>query len=444
MMSGRRQAPPGMEGNRAMAADEAGRGEAAALEADPETLGGADLSAVPDLVDAPSAPPAAGPAEAEEDPVRRGALGVLEGTWRPEDGFCPPNPTTYPHLWLWDSCFHAIAWAGLGDPRAATELGSCLQAQLSHGFVPHMRYASPSINRGPLADRSSFTQPPIYAHAARAIAGRGIELTRATLPAVTRALDYLWEHRRTDDGLLFIVHPWESGSDDSPRWDSWIGRSDWNRLAFTAADHRLVAAALFDNRGAAVTSRAFVAAPSAFNAFAGHAAAELAALTGDATWARRAAELAEAVDGLLWDEAQGLWVDRAIVGDGATASIPTLDGLMPALITADEDKARRALAQAADPTRFAAPFGPRFLPRDHPAYRADEYWRGPAWPQLGYMRTVAARAWGEDALAAELADTGRRSALASGFAEYWNPETGDGLGARPQGWAAVAAAYPAG
>ena len=30
--------------------------------------------------------------------------------------------------------------------------------------------------------------------------------------------------------------------------------------------------------------------------------------------------------------------------------------------------------------------------------------------------------------------------LTSGFAEYWNPEDGAGLGAVPQGWAAVAAA----
>jgi hypothetical protein len=30
--------------------------------------------------------------------------------------------------------------------------------------------------------------------------------------------------------------------------------------------------------------------------------------------------------------------------------------------------------------------------------------------------------------------------LTSGFAEYWSPEDGTGLGAVPQGWAAVAAA----
>jgi hypothetical protein len=28
----------------------------------------------------------------------------------------------------------------------------------------------------------------------------------------------------------------------------------------------------------------------------------------------------------------------------------------------------------------------------------------------------------------------------SGFAEYWHPDTGEGLGARPQSWAALAVA----
>ena len=96
---------------------------------------------------------------------------VLRASWREADGFCPPNPEVYPHQWLWDSCFHAIAWSALGDGgRGVRELTSCLDGQLDSGFVPHMRYLGPSANRGPLTDRSSFTQPPIYAHAARVLA----------------------------------------------------------------------------------------------------------------------------------------------------------------------------------------------------------------------------------------------------------------------------------
>jgi hypothetical protein len=373
--------------------------------------------------------------------VRDGARKVLTETWKESEGYCPPNPGVYPHRWLWDSCFHAIAWAELFDDRAARELESCFEAQLGHGFVPHMRYSAPSINRGPLATSSSFTQPPIYAHAARVIRERDGAVSPRLTAKIEAALDYLWANRRTEDGLLYIVHPWESGSDDSPRWDSWLGRADWDSAAFPKFDHSLVADTLFDYQGAAVWSRRFVAAPAAFNAFAGHAAIELAALTGSVTWRRRAAEVGEVTDGELWDERQGMWVDKAIVGGGESVAIPTLDGLFGALVTSDEERANRALGQALDPGLFHAEFGLRFLPRTHPRYRPDQYWRGAAWPQLNYMLGQAARRWKNDDLYRRIADMSMRAALRSGFAEYWNPETGDGLGAIPQGWAAVAASF---
>ena len=44
------------------------------------------------------------------------------GATIPAGGFCVPNPTTYPWQWLWDSCFHAVVWAHLGDERAVVEL----------------------------------------------------------------------------------------------------------------------------------------------------------------------------------------------------------------------------------------------------------------------------------------------------------------------------------
>lgn len=372
--------------------------------------------------------------------IRAGASRVLAECWR--DGYCVPNPVTYPHLWLWDSCFHAIAWAALGDRRAGVELASCLDAQLPHGFVPHMRYASPSDERGPLTDRSSFTQPPIYAHAARVLTGRGLPVAPATVDRIGRGLDYLWNHRMTDDGLMFIVHPWESGSDHSPRWDDWVGRSRWDRVAFTQSDQHLVAAAVFDDRGAAVWSRRFVVAPAAINAFAAHAAFELAAITGDPTWDHRASALAAAIDDILWDPEQNLWVDKPLVGGGSSARLATLDGLMPALVTPDPERARLALAHADDPDGYAAAYGLRFLPANHPRYRPDQYWRGPAWPPLNYLLYQGARRWDATPLAEKIADASRRAALRSRFCEYWNPETGAGLGACPQGWAALAATYP--
>jgi hypothetical protein len=374
--------------------------------------------------------------------LRAACRAVLEASWRPADGFCPPNPTVYPHQWLWDSCFHAIAWAALGDGRGVTELESCLRGQLSSGFVPHMRYLGPTVDRGPLPDRSSYTQPPIYAHAARVLRDTGFDVRADTVAAIGRGLEWLWQHRRTDAGLVHLVHPWESGADDSPRWDSWIGLDAYDRDAYRAVDRRLVAETVYDDAGAATWSSSFVAAPAAFNALVAHAMTELAHLTGSSMWSDRGAELADTVDRLLWDDASGLWQDLAVVGGGDSVAVPTLDGAMPLLVTGDAAKADRVLDQLLDPARFAAPYGLRYVWRDHPTYDPDAYWRGPAWPQLNYLMWLAAGRWGRADVAAEIARCSRDAALRSELAEFWNPETGLGRGAVPQGWAALAAVYP--
>jgi hypothetical protein len=369
--------------------------------------------------------------------VRTGARKVLEDSWLEDEGFCPPNPVVYPHQWLWDSCFHAIAWAALGDERAGRELASCLSGALPNGFVPHMRYLGPSSGRGPLPDRSSFTQPAVYAHAARVIRDRALPLGPDDVPAVVAGLDWLWRSRLSQDGLLVIVHPWESGSDDSPRWDSWVGLPSYDHPAYSAWDRDLVGATAFDECGAAVGSSRFVCAPAAFNAFAVHAFRESEALTGDPRWGERAEALADAMDELLWDEATGLWSDLPYVGDGASATVPTLDGAFGALSTNDPAKAARVLDGWATPGAY----GLAFVPADHPSYQPDEYWRGPAWPQLNYLAGQAAQRWGRTDVYDAIGAASRRAALASGFSEYWDPETGRGLGAVPQGWAALAATF---
>ena len=375
--------------------------------------------------------------------VRGGARRVLEDAWRPEEEFCPPNPRVYPHQWLWDSCFHAISWATLGDERGSRELASCFRAQLPSGFVPHMRYLEPNHLRGPLSDRSAYTQPPIYAHAARVLSQAGLPVGDDVIAAIGRGLGWLWERRMSEDGLLFITHPWESGADDSPRWDDWIPLRRYDHRGFSRYDAELVTATEFGEDGAAVWSNAFVAAPAAFNAFAAHAAGELAALTGDATWEARGRDLAAAMDEHLWNEHSGLWLDAAVVGGGESVTAPTLDGAIGALATADPERAHRALALLTDSTRFGASYGLRYLPPDHPKYQADEYWRGPAWPQLNYMAWVAARRWARGDVADAIATMSVRGATQSRFAEYWNAENGRGLGARPQGWAALAAVFSA-
>ncbi len=355
---------------------------------------------------------------------------LMEAHWDHDRGFSVPNPSVYPHLWLWDSCFHAIIWAHLRDPRATRELTAVLDGQLPGGLVPHMRFGGqpPDAWLGPLPDTSSLAQPPMFGHAARVLRAHGVDPGAAVLERAWRGLDWLWEHRRTDLGLLYVVHPWEAGNDHSPRWDDWgaPGRTarDYDRAARTAWNKNLMGDITFDDDGAASWSSSFVACPAAFNAYVGFNMAELAQLTGDTELAGRARSIGVAMDEHLWDEQQQLWSDRAVVGGGPSVRVPISDGMMGALVTGDPALAAAALDQLDRPDRFRAPFGPTNVARTDPSYDAGMYWRGAAWPHLNYLLRLALCRWGRAEQAAALAQRTAEAATVSGWAEYWNPETG--------------------
>lgn len=384
--------------------------------------------------------------------IRTRARAVLDAHWDEGRGHTYPHKSTYPHQWLWDSSFSAICWHHVGEPqRARRELAGVLSAQFGDGFVPHMRYASANHARGPLDHCSSYTQPPIYAHAARILAEAG-PLPAGLTDRIAASLDWLWRRRRTPEGLIRLVHPWESGADDSPRWDDWVaaylGAADpsrlrWKRPTWSAFDRYLVDSTVYDDAGVADHSAVFECAPAAYNALYAHAAAELAALTGDRLWKQRSAELADRIDTLLWDDQTALWSDLPIVGGGPCARIPTLDGVLGALVTQDPARAGRALDQLLDERRFAAPYGLAYVAREHPAYDRDTYWRGTAWMQMNYLAALAARRWDRAEVVSAITSMSKAAVAHSRFAEHWNPETGEGHGAIPLTWSALVVTFQA-
>jgi hypothetical protein len=378
--------------------------------------------------------------------LRSAAWHLLDRHWDDVRGYCVPNPSVYPHLWLWDSCFHAISWASLADQRAGREYRAVLQGQLAGGLVPHMRYGGtpPDTWLGPLPTTSSLAQPPMFGHAARVLADDGMPPATDALHRARRGLDWLWDNRRTDRDLIYVVHPWEAGNDHSPRWDDWgaPGRTagDWDRMGRSAWNKELMGSVTFHPDGAAAWSDAFVACPAGFNAYVAFNLAELAEVLGDATLAERAGRIRDAMDRELWDAGEQLWQDLAVVGGGPSVTVPISDGLLGALVTSDRDRAVAALRQLSDPTRFEARWGPTNVARSHPAYDPGMYWRGAAWPHLNYLLWLALRRWRFLDPADTIAARSRTVASSSGWAEFWNPETGEGLGAVPQTWTTIVVA----
>ena len=359
---------------------------------------------------------------------------LLDGAWRPP-GFCVPNQRTYPHQWLWDSCFHAIVWSALDDDRCVTELEQALANQdPATGFVPHLTYwADPSVHQDlwgrPLT--STLTQPPMYGHAANLLmADGGRSVPDGLLARVEAGLRHLLTDRpRTPAGLVPVWHPWETGCDDSPRWDRFRSASaDWRTVK-----GELVAALRLE-RGVPVGSSRFAVGSIGFNALLAWNTREYLALLGRLGRATpsdlevAATELAAAI-AARWEPGSATWLDD---GPGAEG-VRTADALLALLVDPRPD----GLDQLHRPDAFGARYGPRGVHRAEPGYRPTTYWRGPAWPQLSYLLWRASVAAGDDRaprLAHQLVAGARRS----GWAEYWHPDTGTGLGAMPQTWSGLA------
>ena len=370
--------------------------------------------------------------------LRQRARQVLTANWRSQ-GFCVPHPQVYPVRFLWDSCFHVVIWAALAErDRARAELAAVFWSQRPDGFVPHMVH--PDDPAATLAfwgreGGSSITQPPMYGHAVAELIRRGWSVDTEQLDRAERGLRWILEHRRQPDGTVAVVHPWESGMDDSPRWDfavegDWSGRAWWRRKG------ELVRSLVIDDGGAAVDNSEFRVGSAGFTALVAFNLAELGRATGRGRLLAQAGELAAALEE-RFDPASGQWRDGA--GSGPTGCRRTLDGLLPLLVVDPPAPVVDLLAPLVDRACMGGTYGPAFVDRREPCFDPTRYWRGSVWAHMTYLAWLAARRVGAHHVTAELAAGLRRGAAASGLAEHWHPDTGVGFGAVPLAWTGLSA-----
>ncbi len=148
-------------------------------------------------------------------------------------GYTVPNPQVYPFQWNWDSAFVALGWQEIDPHRAWRELQTLFSAQWEDGFLPHIVFwqQDPGYFPGPdvwRVDRtpatSGITQPPVAASVVRWMWERQGTAADAIVAALYPHLLawHRWFRRARDPegcGLPLIIHPWESGRDNSPEWD---------------------------------------------------------------------------------------------------------------------------------------------------------------------------------------------------------------------------------
>ena len=378
-----------------------------------------------------------------------------------------PTEGLYPYQWNWDSAFAAWGFATFDTDRAWVELESLMEGQWPSGMVPHILFHAPDpgyfpgpdvwgADHGPVPS-SGISQPPVAASFARAVYEVDPDPERLR-PLFARLKNW---HRwfmqwRSDQGRVFITHPWEAGRDNAPDWDHamaaiepvgvgtytrrdtshvnpemrptkadydryiWLvqrgRRLGWNDAAlaeeapFKVADPTMTFLLLRANRDLSALAEAL-----------GEPVAEIE------TWTRDL----EAGAALLKND-QGQYGSINLLTGQRSAHVSSASFLCwyaglesPEMLAA----LQASLEACAYPVPSYDVAAPEFNPK--------RYWRGPSWGMINAMIARGLVEMGHTAEAAELRMRTAKLIAEHGFAEYFDPHTGEPAGGGSFTWTAA-------
>lgn len=408
-------------------------------------------------------------------------------------------PQLYPHQWSWDAAFVSVGLAHVDVRRACLELDGLFAGQWRTGMLPHIVF-DPEENGyfpgpdtwacaehcadAPYSPRTSgICQPPVHALAVHRMAtiaahagGDAADALEKWLPSAYQRMlhwhRYLADRRDPgENGLLTIYHGWESGMDNSPRWDAPYARVQVGRElpSYTRRDTDTVAdasqrpsrseydrylwiveelkAAWYDDRRipAAASFLATDVFMSAVFAAANDALADLGRRIGaievdelEGYAGRFRAGVAASVD-----PDSGLALDTDL-RTGRRLHVQTIAGFAPLLCgglpLADE---QRMVELLLSPRWTGHPsLRHPVLPSTSPAsagFRPRAYWRGPSWPVMNWLFAWTLDRRGMHAVSEPLRQAALSELADGSLAEYYEPVTGEALGSRDQSWSAAAA-----
>ena len=399
--------------------------------------------------------------------------------------FHMPSRDLYISLFAWDSGWHAIGMSRVDPALAASELELLLNQQTPDGHVPHETLfqeikIKPSFKRMVTMAmvhrqfdenrRSAFIDPPSFLVAAEKVYAQTQDRAwlERILPRMERCAHYLTRDRDLfGDGLVSIIHPWESGTDSSPVFDQPLHLNFSN--FFSAASRALLYPHLLnqcakldwdieriakanyfvfeDLNTNAITIRGLIAIAN-LNQALGRADKAQA-------FRDQARAMAEALVRINWDDSAGCFFPRwnpqkpQIIKRTTCASLlPLFTGLIP------KDKADRIVAEhLLNPQEFWLPYVLCFnakdeLDQEKIAMEDLMLWRGYCiWTNMNWMMNEGLLAYGYRDEARELTRRTAKMIRHQGFREFYDCRTGRGGGITTFNWPAlvldmIAASWP--
>lgn len=411
------------------------------------------------------------------------AISVLKGN---DTGvFTKPGPHQYPHQWNWDSALIALGLSHFDLPRAQVEIRSLLSGQWQDGMLPHVVYHHvPSdyfphpgfwqIENSPGAPgvpTSGITQPPLLTTVVRRINSRFPmpDFVHEVYPALLHWHRWLHTARDADgSGLACILHPWESGTDDSPRWLNILAAIRPEGLPeFQRGDTRYVPAVERPHRAEyerfiylvdvfrrlhyapdeLLVHSPFLVQDILFNAIlfrADEDLRDLAVSLGQPTdeidrWLSR---MQSNFNARFWDEGVGVYYDYDLRVGGAI-QVNTAATFLPLFAVLPSERQAQHLIEKhlLNPDEYAPGDDVHHwvttTARTESTWEPRRYWRGPVWIIMNWFVIEGLQNYGYDNLAAIIREDTLGLIEAAGFREYYDVRDGLGCGSSDFSWSAA-------
>jgi neutral trehalase len=364
------------------------------------------------------------------------------------------------------------------------------EAQWSDGFLPHIVFHPEHLDHFPgpeywKADRSGrvpsgihtsgISQPPVHASMlVRALEldsdrGRAEAAMKEFFPKIRALHDYYFQQRdATGEGLAVVVHPWESGLDNAVIWDeplesmsgesSWAGEMEAKYRSLAQAGERpernyirkyswLVEQLWRRDYDweAIMAEHPLRVQGLLFNAILCQSERDLsriAAAIGEnpQPHRQRVQNLERAINAKLWSEEKqcffnyDLNAERFVAVESTFCYMPLYGGVC------SQEKAE-ILAERLQAKGFCIGDevcgGIPTINRNSLNYEGDNYWRGPIWYNINWFLENGLRRHGARGAADLVRHDMLRLGSKEGFNEYYEPETGKGLGANDFAWSAA-------
>lgn len=265
-------------------------------------------------------------------------------------------------IWNWDTAFHAVAISRFDTPLAESCIDVFSETQLENGMFPDVFLAS-----GRVVDISS--KPPVLPWASLTVYKRSgdLEFLRRQYDRYLKN-ERFWVKERSFDGMFFysaqrdvekdfyLYARYESGWDNSPRWDTPI-------VNLWPIDLNCYMVMFY------------------------RALKESAEILGEpdkvvAGWREKADRLVMLIEQRLFDEENGCYCDKnRFTGEFSDVLSPA--SFMPLYIgCASKEHAAAMERLAADPKKFFP--GMPTVSYDNPQY-SNDYWRGPTWLNTAFF-----------------------------------------------------------